>query len=218
MEHRRKVAVALAALGLAAMAAAGCSGRATPVAGADVPPDQCPAAGTATSDAGKALNTRKNRATAPTGAQINPAATLVAMLADGDDTGRFDHGQGAQIVGYVTKVEQGGHPETANCGNLTTLYTDTHITVAATPDAPITQSIIAEVTPTWRALMQHQGHDWRTETLQATLVGHKVKFRGWLMFDTSHVRQAVNTAPNNPQDWRKTVWEVHPITSMQVVQ
>jgi hypothetical protein len=218
MRHSRKVAVALVAVSLAGMFAAGCSGRARPVSGADVPPDQCPAQGTATSDAGKALNTLKNRATVPTDAQINPAVTLADMLADGNDSGRFDQGQGAEIVGYVTKVEQGGHPETANCGNLTTLYTDTHITVAASPTAPNTQSLIVEVTPTWRVVMQKQGVDWRTETLQTTLVGHRVKFRGWLMFDTSHLNEATNTAPNNPADWRKTIWEVHPITSMQVIQ
>jgi hypothetical protein len=218
MKHSRKVALALVAISLGGMSAAGCSGRASSVAGADVPPDQCPAQGTATSDAGRALNTLKNRPAAPTDAQINTAVTLSGMLADGDDTGRFDQGRGAEIVGYVTKVEQGGHPETANCGNMTALYTDTHITVAASPNAPDTQSLIAEVTPVWRVAMQKNGLDWRTETLQTTLVGHRVKFRGWLMFDAHHIEEATNTAPNNPKDWRKTVWEVHPITSMQVVQ
>jgi hypothetical protein len=218
MRHSRKVAVALAALGLAGMSGVGCSRQSSSVAGADVPAAQCPVQGTATSAAGKALNTLKNRATAPTDAQINPAVTLSAMLADGDDTARFDQGQGAVISGYVIKVEQGGRHETANCRNMTTLYTDTHITVAASPNAPLTRTLIAEVTPTWRVLMRRQGHDWRTERLEGTLVGHRVKLRGWLMFDTSHVREATNTAPNNPVDWRKTVWEIHPITSMTVVQ
>ena len=139
------------------------------------------------------------------------------MLADGDDSGRFDERQGAEISGVVIKVEQGGHPETANCGNLTTLYTDTHITVALDPQAPLTQTMIVEVTPRWRAMMAKQGIDWRTETLQTSLVGHTVKFRGWLLFDRSHILEAVNTAPNNRQDWRKTIWEIHPITSMTVV-
>ncbi|MDQ2859230.1 MAG: hypothetical protein M3T55_00555 [Pseudomonadota bacterium] len=158
-----------------ALALAACAPNPSPapahdLARADVPPDQCPAIGTATSPAGQALNALKNRATGPTDAQINPAATLPAMLADGDDTGRFDQGQGAEIVGYVTKVEQGGHPETANCGNLTTLYTDTHITVGIDPGAADNQTLIAELTPIWREAMQKQGIDWRTETLQATLV------------------------------------------------
>ncbi|MGI8841405.1 MAG: hypothetical protein ACR2F8_11590 [Caulobacteraceae bacterium] len=99
---------------------------------------------------------------------------------------------------------------------MTTLYTDTHIAVATDPGAADNQTLIAEVTPTWRVATQKLGIDWRTETLQTTLVGHKVRFPGWLLFDTSHVTQAVNTAQNNPADWRKTVWEIHPITAMQV--
>ncbi len=59
--------------------------------------------------------------------------------------------------------------------------------------------------------------DWRTETLQTTLVGHRVKFNGWLLFDTGHVREAINTAPHGTKDWRKTVWEIHPITAMTIV-
>lgn len=78
-----------------ALALAGCSRSLSPtpansLAQADLPPDQCPAIGTATSPVGQALNALKNRAVAPTDAQINPAVTLAAMLADGDDTGRFD--------------------------------------------------------------------------------------------------------------------------------
>jgi hypothetical protein len=183
----------------------------------DVPPDQCPAAGTATSLTGKALNVLKNRPMVPNGSQIRPAVSLAAMLADGDDHNRFSETDGAEITGYVIDVRQGGHPESVNCGNLGTLYTDTHIAVALSPGQPITQAVIVEVTPVWRAAMAKRGVDWRTETLQRTLLGHRVRFRGWLLFDVSHVKEAVNTAPSNPADWRKTVWEVHPITSMQVL-
>jgi hypothetical protein len=54
-------------------------------------------------------------------------------LADGDDHSRFDETDGAEITGYVIDVQQGGHPETVNCGNLGALYTDTHIAVALSP-------------------------------------------------------------------------------------
>lgn len=183
----------------------------------DVPPDQCPAAGTATSLTGKALNVLKNRALAPRDGQIRRDVTLGAMLAGGDDHNRFNESDGAEITGYVIDVRQGGHPESANCGNLGTLYTDTHIAVALSPGQPITQAAIVEVTPVWRAAMAKRGVDWRTETLEKTLIGRRVRLRGWLLFDFSHVKDAVNTAPNNPADWRKTAWEVHPITSMQVL-
>jgi hypothetical protein len=199
-------------------AVVGCSAATRAFAQAVVPPDQCPAQGTATGAAGQALNLLKNRATAPTDAQIAPRVTLNGMLADGDDTGRFDQGQGAEITGYVIKVQQGGRHESANCGNSAMLATDTHITVGSGPNSTEAQSLVVEVTPKWRMAMQKRGVDWRTETLQATLVGHRVQFRGWLMFDTQHAREAVNTAPANPQDWRKTVWEIHPITAMQIVQ
>ena len=182
----------------------------------DVPPDRCPPEGTATSADGQALNRLKNRDTAPTPAQVNPQVTLAAMLADGDDTGRFDPSDGATIEGYVIKVVQGGHPETANCDDMSLANTDTHIQVALAPDATPAQSIVAEVTPRWRERMAAQGADWGTETLAASLVGHKVRFTGWLLFDTAHVGELTNTAPDNPNDWRKTAWEVHPITAMMV--
>src|SRR5262249_44456770 len=182
----------------------------------DVPPDQCPVEGTAKSQAGKALNRLKNRTVAPHPDQIDRAVTLEAMLAPGEDEGRFDEQKGAIITGWGVNVEQGGHPETANCGSMTLFYTDTHITVGSTPHATPTETIIVEVTPRWRQMMQAQGIDWSTETLQAELITKRVQFTGWLMFDTDHVGEAVNTAPNNRHDWRKTVWEVHPITGMQV--
>lgn len=183
----------------------------------DVPPDQCPAEGTARSQAGKALNTLKNRDTAPRPDQIDRAVTLEAMLPPGDDEDRFDDQKGAVITGWVVDVEQGGHPETANCGSRSLAFTDTHITVGLIEDpTSLTETLVVEVTPRWRQLMQSRGKDWSTEALQAELIGKRVQFTGWLMFDTEHAGQAVNTAPRNRNDWRKTVWEVHPVTAIEV--
>jgi hypothetical protein len=185
---------------------------------ADVDPDKCPAPGTAKSVANKALNILKNREVAPRADQMNQSVTLEKMLAPGNDRGRFDHHTGATIVGWVINVEQGGHPETANCGSMSLDYTDTHITVGLDPQADLKETLVVEVTPRWRKAMAAQGIDWRTETLQQTLKGKKVKFSGWLMFDLDHRGEAVNTAPRNPKDWRKTIWEIHPITSIEIVE
>jgi hypothetical protein len=138
------------------------------------------------------------------------------MLAPGDDEERFDEQKGAVITGWVVNVEQGGHPETANCGSMSLPFTDTHITVGLTPDAHPTDTIVVEVTPRWRQMMQSRGIDWSTETLQVELIGKRVQFAGWLMFDTDHVGEAVNTAPHGRHDWRRTVWEIHPITAIEV--
>ena len=180
MGPRLVLVVAVGAIALAALPATTSDARSrrhhvpTHHNGQDIPPDQCPAAGTAGSAAGRAANVLKNRDSAPSDSEINANVTTQAMLADGDDNGRFSESQAAEITGVVIKVEQGGHPETANCGNLSTLYTDTHITVALDPQAPLTQTLVVEVTPKWRAIMAKQGIDWRTETLRATLDGHRV--------------------------------------------
>jgi len=162
------------------------------------------------------LNQKKNRRAEPADADIDRTVALETMLAPGNDQGRFDEGKGAIITGWVVDVKQGGHPETANCGNLSEQLTDTHITVGLRPDAPETETIVVEVTPWWRQAMAPK-EDWSTATLLEQIKHRRVTFRGWLMFDLDHVRQAVNTAPGNPTDWRKTVWEIHPITSMLVM-
>ena len=109
--------------------------------------------------------------------------------------------------------------ETANCGDLTEQFTDTHITVAVQKTNDLTKTLIVEVTPWWRQVMAQRGVDWSTATLKQTLQGHTVKFRGWLMFDLDHVDESINTRSANAarQPWRKTAWEIHPITAIEIV-
>jgi hypothetical protein len=191
----------------------------------DVPPDRCPAEGSAKSKQGKEINILKNRDIAPVINQFDRAVTLEAMLARGYDVYRFDEGRGAVITGWVVDVTQGGHPETANCGSMSKLYTDTHITVGLSPNARERDTLVVEVTPSWRQMMRSQGVDWTTERLRQTLVGRQVQFTGWLMFDDDHFCEAVNTRPakrcqnrKKKNLWRKTVWEIHPVTGIQIVQ
>jgi hypothetical protein len=92
------------------------------------------------------------------------------------------------------------------------------ITVGRSPDAPETETMVVEVTPRWRAAMRARGVDWTTPALRQQLIGRQVQFTGWLLFDTDHVHEAVNTAPGKPRDWRKTVWEIHPVTVISPVR
>ena len=188
----------------------------------EVMPDKCPLIGSRPDGSPPAqkeqiLNPKKNRRTAPPASSIDASVTLERMLAPGNDRGRFSESKGAEITGFIVKVEQGGHPETANCGNLTEQFTDTHITVALQSTTDLTQTLVVEVTPWWRQQMAKQGMDWSTATLSQTIVGKRVKFRGWLLFDIDHIGQAENLVSGNPKNWRKTIWEIHPITSMEVI-
>jgi len=49
------------------------------------------------------------------------------------------------------------------------------------------------------------------------LVGQRVRFEGWLMFDIEHDEESENTSPGRPVNWRATAWELHPVTAIHVL-
>jgi hypothetical protein len=118
----------------------------------------------------------------------------------------------------VVGVKVGG-VETCNCRARAPIDRDTHIELAISPGAPPTQRVIVEVTPRFRDVMEAQGVDWSTAALagRAGVKGQWVEVASWLLFDTPHINEAENTNPGNPPNWRATCWEVHPITSLKVV-
>jgi hypothetical protein len=165
----------------------------------------------------RALNTLKNRITAPSTADLSPTITLAAMLAPGDDRARFQATQAAEVTGFVFEVKAGAR-ETVNCGASGVANTDTHIelTINSSQTAK-PQRVVVEVTPRWRAFMAEQGSDWATATLRDSLRGRCAAFTGWMFFDEEHDDESQNTAPNSTNKWRATAWEVHPVTAMRVV-
>ena len=176
----------------------------------------CGVEGDARSAGVQALNRLKNRYVAPQ--QVDPAITLAAMLAPGRDAGRWKVKQGAEIVGYVFDVKVGG-VESTNCHARSATERDTHIELVLDPMAGSpTQHVIVEVTPRWRAIMAAQGADWSTRALRDRLLGRWIKVRGWMLLDAEHLNESENTAPGRERNWRATAWEVHPITSIEVVQ
>jgi hypothetical protein len=177
----------------------------------------CGMTGDASASHVQALNQLKNRFTAPGAADMDSQVTLAALVRPGDDRGRWDEGRGAAIVGYVQGVKPGGI-ETVNCKARDPAYRDTHIELVLDPmnaDGP--ERVIVEVTPRWRALMAARGVDWSTRALRRDYLGRWVRVTGWLLFDAEHANASQNTAPEHPTNWRATAWEVHPITSIEVV-
>ena len=176
----------------------------------------CGMGGDARSLGVQALTRLKNRYVAPQ--QIDPAITLAAMLSPSSDTGRWKVRQGVEIVGYVFDVKVGGI-ESTNCHARAAEQRDTHIDLVLDPMAGSpSQRVIAEVTPRWRAIMAAQGLDWSTRALRDKLLGRWIKVRGWMLFDMEHQNESENTAPGRERTWRAPAWEIHPITSIEVVQ
>jgi hypothetical protein len=152
---------------------------------------------------GPALHRLKNRSTAPQPSEFNPAITMAALVAPGDDTNRWRNNEGAEITGYVWDVkDEADH--------------DTHIELVPNPQHP-EQKVIVEVTPRWRSIMAQQGVDWSSAALRDTLHGRWVRVRGWMLFDADSKDESENTAPGHGGNWRWTAWEVHPITSIELV-
>jgi hypothetical protein len=53
--------------------------------------------------------------------------------------------------------------------------------------------------------------------LRQQLLGRWIRVTGWLLFDVEHAENAANTNPGGKTLWRATAWEVHPITSIEVL-
>jgi len=177
----------------------------------------CPTVGDATGANVRALNTLKRRMTVPTPADIDPNVTLKTMVAPGDDTTRWDEKRGATIEGYVADVKVGG-VESVNCHTHDPAYRDTHIALTLDPMKNDESTyVIVEVTPQVREEMSKKGVDWSTKTLRTSLLGRWVRVTGWLLFDVEHKPNAKNTASGGAHIWRATVWEVHPITAIEVL-
>lgn len=109
--------------------------------------------------------------------QIDPAITLSAMLAPGDDKTRWSSTSGAEVTGFVLDVKPGGG-ETCNCGKTDAAHIDARIElVLNSTDTAGTQSVVVEVTPRLRAIMGASGTDWSTKTLRKQFRRKWVKVR-----------------------------------------
>src|SRR5215469_16347068 len=165
----------------------------------------------------RALDRLKNRYTQPSPEQIDSRISLAAILAPGNDISRWKVKEGAEIVGYVWDVKRGGI-ESTNCRARDGADRDTHIELALDPmNSDSSARMIVEVTPRWRYIMRERGADWSTRGLRDQFLGRWVKVDGWMLFDAEHQRESENTAPGRLENWRATAWEIHPVTSIQVV-
>ncbi len=158
------------------------------------------------------LNPLKNRTTGPTSTQIDHAITLSAVLAPGNDETRFQTNKGAVIEGWVTGTKMEGK-ESCNCNKTEREHRDYHIAIAKKKsETDGSKMMVVEITPKIRAAM-----GW-SEADVTGLKGHKVKFTGWMFFDTKHKKIARNTHFGTAEVVRATCWEVHPVMKFEVLQ
>ena len=177
--------------------------------------DGCGLSGTATTQKDKDLDAHKNRYLFPTLQDIDNNITLTALLQPGNDLNRWDMEKAGEITGYVILVKDGG-AETCNCKTPNKDDYDTHIEIVSNPNNTNKDAVIIEITPRLRKIMLDQGIDWSTKGIKAMYLHKWVKVKGWMLSDYHHVQNAKNTRPKGTTIWRATIWEIHPVTSIEI--
>ena len=132
----------------------------------------------------------RGRSEAPKAAEIDATATLDALLAKKEKSS-FSEAKGATVEGYVVQVEREEDG-------------DVHVTLAGAAGEPDTRKwVIVEVTPAWQKKTASLSGDALRK-----LHGKKVRVTGWLFYE-----------PGEEQpDPRGTLWEIHPVTEIVVLQ
>jgi hypothetical protein len=208
----------------------------------DVGGKMCGIDGAAVAGTEKAkLNDLKNRFRLPTGdfstvtfdelVGLNQGQIQNNAIVNFPGSSDANNQRAVTLEGYVDHVSPGGCSagESCNCKTQNPKFCDTHINVY--PDANSVNTAghnmyVVEITPRIRLLAangllsSNVGNDWSTNTLKPKLEHHRVRFSGFLYFDTDHVNEAWVSDPQDKvggANWRQTCWEVHPVMNIQVL-
>lgn len=175
-------------------------------------------------------NERKNRVDVPTRyhavqfAAIADSATMpwpkgrTRPVWDQTAKGRADRasmvtpfeGAAITVTGFIRVIRpQSGNSESTNCGAHGEANTDWHVALVGEFAAPESLAMVVEPTPRMKKL--HQGK-WT----RAKLAGYEnpgdnadsVRISGFLMLDPEHM--------NHMHKYRQTLWEIHPVTRIEV--
>jgi hypothetical protein len=169
----------------------------------------CGPTGDTTDDKKKALNENKNRTDIPAvGAYVPISWTALRDL----PSDRSSDLPGAPVVveGFLVhrvKVENEKPGESTNCHLLQPTEVDWHIYLSDSAGLDdISQAVIVETTPRTRPL-----HKWKKTDLDKVVNKNiPIRISGWLLYDFEHTG-VIGTQ-------RASVWEVHPITKIEVKQ
>lgn len=168
----------------------------------------CGPTGDAKNTKAQGLNNNKNRTDMPADSDYVDIGWSDLAGLPSDRVNDFV-GAPVRVVGFLSHriaVENSGSGESTNCHLVGDNEVDWHIYLTNSSAQAISQAIIVETTPRTRPL-----HRWTTDMLKPLVDSQtQVRVSGWLMYDSEHIG-AIGTQ-------RATVWEVHPITRIEVQQ
>lgn len=135
------------------------------------------------------------------------ATSRLAWPAESVAVVRRYEGVPVQVTGYLVaiKPQTGGSGESTNCYWTRSAEVDWHVALVERPGDGEGESIVVETTP--RIRVNHP--KWTVTRLRPWVdASDPVRISGWLLFDAAH--------RNHLGRYRKTLWEVHPITKIEV--
>jgi len=155
------------------------------------------------------LNVRKNRGTAPPVSNIDNKITLASLIKAKEETS-LDFKKAVTVTAFVADVKDGEPGESCNCGRDD--LKDIHIAVVANEAdrANSKKHVIFEITPRFESKLGSFAE------VRDQIEGKWVQFTGWLTYDYKHRANASNRRKKG-NIWRVTAWEVHPVTSFEIV-
>jgi hypothetical protein len=179
----------------------------------------CPAAGDP--DADVATDIRKNRIDVPSAYHAVSFAALAGLrypvapkTRDKWSAGQLAdiepfEGIAVTVTGYLVAIKNqaGGSGEGTNCHFTQSPDVDWHMALVEKPGDGEKESVVVETTPRLRKVHPK----WTIARLQPWLNTDKaVRISGWTLLDPEH--------RNHLGHFRSTLWEVHPITKIELMQ
>ncbi len=191
-----------------------------PVSGSFTSPVRSLSCGPTGDGGDTATNRRKNRTDVPQGyhaAAFDAIADLQYPATRSTDRtswpaesvaviARYE-GAAVEVVGYLValKPQTSGSGESTNCHMTRAAEVDWHVAVVGRQGEGEDAAIVVEPTP--RVRVNHP--KWTAARLTPWLdSADPVRISGWLMFDPAH--------RSHLRRYRKTLWEIHPVTRMEV--
>ena len=116
-------------------------------------------------------------------------------------------GVAVSVGGYISRVKKqhGGGGEATNCHFNRVNFVDVHVALVESIGDGEKEAIVVEPTPRFYA----KNPSWVFTKLKALEdTDDPVRISGWTLFDPNH--------KNHMGKYRKTLWEIHPITKIEV--
>ena len=170
----------------------------------------CPKYGNSTTPEKRKLNTLKNAGVNVSASRVLEFVPLKNLLPSKKRKDRNLYADGAYVYteGYLISFEEEG-PEACNCDKAKKSLKngDVHMYIGLKKNALKKNCIVVEITPAFKK----KNPDYADLLEENTMV----RITGFLLYDFIHEKDAINTCSSCTGAWRRTCWEIHPVTGVE---